>query len=64
MSEYCFRIFEHDDFGYFFGIDDAGYDFYAAHWIPLYKARGVQWHKTAEIFLINDYLSLLPIQLI
>lgn len=44
MSECGFRIYEHDEWGYFFGIDGAGYDFYEAHWIPLYKARGMQWH--------------------
>lgn len=45
MSELGFRIYEHDDFGYYFGIDGAGYDFYEAHWIPLYRARGLEWHK-------------------
>ena len=40
-----FRVFEHEDFGYFFGIDSAGYDFYKEHWIPLYKARGLKWHE-------------------
>lgn len=44
MSECGFRIYESDEFGYFFGIDGAGYDFYESHWIPLYKARGLQWH--------------------
>lgn len=44
MSECGFRIYEHEEFGYFFGIDGAGYDFYEAHWIPLYKARGLKWH--------------------
>lgn len=44
MSERGFRIYESDKFGYFFGIDGAGYNFYDAHWIPLYKARGLQWH--------------------
>lgn len=44
MSECGFRIYEHEEFGYFFGIDGCGYDFYEAHWIPLYKARGLQWH--------------------
>ena len=34
--------------GYFFGIDGAGYSFYEEHWIPLYKARGLQWHKENE----------------
>ena len=44
MSACGFRIYEHDEWGYFFGIDGAGYDFYEAHWIPLYKARGLRWH--------------------
>ena len=46
MSECGFRIYESEEFGYFFGIDGGGYDFYEAHWIPLYKARGLQWHET------------------
>lgn len=45
MSECGFRIFESEEFGFFFGIDGAGYDFYEAHWIPLYKARGLRWHS-------------------
>lgn len=44
MSECGFRIYEHEEWGYFFGIDGAGYDFYEEHWVPLYKARGLQWH--------------------
>ena len=44
MSECGFRIFESDEFGYYFGIDGANYDFYEAHWEPLYEARGLQWH--------------------
>lgn len=44
MSECGFRIYEHDEWGYFFGIDGAGYDFYESHWIPAYKKRGLQWH--------------------
>lgn len=44
MSDCGFRIFESEEFGYFFGIDGAGYDFYEQHWIPLYKARGLHWH--------------------
>lgn len=52
MSECGFRIYEHEEWGYFFGIDGAGYDFYEAHWIPLYKARGLKWHdEEAE----NEY---------
>ncbi|MDR1630470.1 MAG: hypothetical protein LBS36_09705 [Oscillospiraceae bacterium] len=44
MADCGFRIYEQEDFGYFFGIDGMGYDFYDAHWIPLYKARGLKWH--------------------
>lgn len=46
MSRLGFRIYESENYGYFFGIDGCGYDFYSAHWIPLYKARGLQWHDT------------------
>lgn len=48
MSACGFRIYEHEDFGYFFGIDGAGYDFYEQHWIPLYEARGLQWHSERD----------------
>lgn len=44
MSSCGFRIFHSEEFGWFFGIDGAGYDFYEAHWIPLYKKRGLKWH--------------------
>lgn len=47
MSECGFRVYESEDFGFIFGIDGAGYDFYSAHWIPLYKARGLRWHDPA-----------------
>ena len=48
MSNLGFRIFYHEEWGYFFGLDGGGYDFYEEHWIPLYKARGLHWHKDAE----------------
>ena len=50
MSQCGFRIFKSFEFGYFFGIDGVGYDFYEAHWLPLYEARGLMWHdiKTDE----------------
>lgn len=51
MSECGFRIFENDEWGYFFGIDGAGYDFYENHWIPAYRKRGLRWHdQTTEGF--------------
>ncbi len=41
-----FQIYECDDLdGYIIGIDGAGYDFYESHWIPLYEAQGLEWHK-------------------
>lgn len=45
LADCGFTIWESDSFGYFFGIDGAGYNFYEEHWIPLYKARGLHWHK-------------------
>lgn len=48
LSDCGFRIFKSDEFGHFFGIDGAGYDFYEEHWIPLYKARGLHWHNEEE----------------
>ena len=44
MSECGFRIYQSDDYGYFFGIDGAGYDFYEQHFLPLYDKRGLHWH--------------------
>lgn len=44
MADCGFRIYEQEDLGMIFGIDGAGYDFYGQHWVPLYKARGLQWH--------------------
>lgn len=44
MAECGFTVIHSDKFGYFFGIDGAGYNFYDSHWIPLYKARGLRWH--------------------
>lgn len=38
-------VFESEDFGYLLGIDGAGFDFYEALWVPLYQARGLQWHE-------------------
>ncbi len=44
MSECGFRIYKHKDWGYFFGIDGGGYDFYDEHWIPAYNELGLKWH--------------------
>lgn len=45
LAQCGFRIFEDQETGdIYIGIDGAGYSFYEAHWIPLYRARGLQWH--------------------
>jgi len=49
MAKCGFRIYEQEDCKYIFGIDGAGYDFYDEHWIPLYKARGLQWHDKKDV---------------
>ena len=55
MSECGFRVYAHEEFGFFFGIDGCGYDFYKAHWLPLYEKRGLQWHDPAtEEVKAND----------
>jgi len=54
MSECGFRIYHSEEFGYFFGIDGAGYSFYEVHWIPLYEARGLHWHDEDEEKEGND----------
>lgn len=48
VADCGFRIYESEDYGYLIGIDGAGYDFYEAHFCPLYKARGLHWHKENE----------------
>lgn len=48
MSNLGFRIYYNEDWGYFFGIEGYGYNFYEEHWIPLYKAKGMHWHKEEE----------------
>lgn len=45
MADLGFRIYQTEDFGVVFGIDGAGYDFFEAHWEPLYRLRGLQWHE-------------------
>ena len=53
LADCGFRIFEYSDRDgneeTFIGIDGCGYDFYESHWIPLYKKRGLKWHKGAKV---------------
>ena len=46
VAELGFTLIYHDDELWGLGVDGAGYDFYDAHWIPLYKLRGLEWHDT------------------
>ena len=45
VRELGFMLFWCEDLGYVLGIDGVGYNFYEAHWTPLYLARGLQWHS-------------------
>lgn len=48
MSQLGFRVYRSEKFGYFFGIDGGGYDYYAKHWTPLYKMLGMRWSDEDE----------------
>lgn len=48
MSEIGFRIYQSEDYGYWFGIDQAGLDFWERFWIPLYLERGLKWHERSD----------------
>lgn len=55
VEEHCeqiatlgFFVFKSEELGYILGIDGAGFDFYEALWIPLYRMRGLQWHRAME----------------
>ena len=64
MSDHGFRIYEHEEFGYFFGIDGAGYNFYDQHWVPLYDEEGKIYDIVAGTFIIcglsEDNFASLP----
>lgn len=45
MEKLGFVVYDAGDVGLIFGIDGAGYNFYDHHWVPLYQARGLQWHQ-------------------
>lgn len=57
MADCGFRIYENEDYGYVFGIDGAGYSFFEAHWMPLYKARGLRWHDPATEDTLDDIIK-------
>ena len=38
-------VYETEEIGVYFGINGADYGFYEAHWLPLYRLRGLKWHE-------------------
>lgn len=72
MADCGFCVFESDELGIFFGIDGGGYCFLNEHFIPLYKERGLLWHKIAvqanciqavQVFINNFYVRDMQIYL-
>ena len=49
MSDLGFRIYKNEEWGYFFGIDGAGYNFYESHWIPLYNKINIKYSEKENI---------------
>jgi hypothetical protein len=46
VAEECgLIVYDAEDIGILLGIDGGGYDFYEVHWIPLYRLRGLRWHR-------------------
>ena len=41
-----FIVYDTDELGVYLGVNGAGYDFFDAHWIKLYRLRGLKWHET------------------
>lgn len=44
IADLGFTIIHYDGELWGIGIDGAGYDFYSAHWCPLYDFLGFKWH--------------------
>ena len=49
MAECGFRLFWNDEFGYLFGIDFSGIDFFQEYWLPLYEIRGLDWKILQQV---------------
>jgi len=48
-EESGFLVYEPTEFnGHVLAVDGGGYDFYEAHWVPLYLALGLRWHEQDE----------------
>jgi hypothetical protein len=42
-----FTVFECEYYEILLGLNSAGYDFFEAHWKPLYLSRRLSWHDEA-----------------
>lgn len=49
IAECGYSIYDSEDYGFVVGIDGCGYDFYEAHWMPLYNIMGFHWHDQEEV---------------
>ena len=49
MSSLGFNVYRHDEYGYWFGLDAGGLNFYDEFWTPLYRKRGLRWHESEEL---------------
>jgi hypothetical protein len=49
VEECGFLVYYSEETGILLGVDGCGYDFYSSHWIPLYKKRGLRWHKEEAV---------------
>lgn len=45
FEEAGFSLYDVKRLGLVFGVDGGGYDFVEEHFLPLYDARGIQWHE-------------------
>lgn len=41
-------VYEVPFYGLVFGVDGVNYSILEEHWIPLYEARGLQWHEEED----------------
>jgi len=44
IAKLGFTVYYTDELGHYLGVNGAGYNFYEAHWLPLYRLRGFRWH--------------------
>ncbi len=48
FNECGISVYEDSRGFWYLGIGGCGYDFYEAHWMRLYRMRGIHWHSTLK----------------